>query len=257
MRLSRTERLKTELRARITSGELEPGDKLPTVRELEATYGINSRSAVTSVIGDLVSEGLLTRVHGSGVFVRKRHLVHRDLVAGLRIEHQRAMSGDLAGGLFEKLTGTNDLTVTPDYRTVSASARVAEILGVEPGTDVLERTFRYVISGTPHQMFRSYMRVDTAQRAGLTGPSCEVPGTSTMAQLHSGGIDVDQVSLNLETRMPTAIETDELAILEGTPVYEHWRIMRSNGEAVEVSNAVVPGDRVAYTLDVDLTGGAK
>jgi GntR family transcriptional regulator len=78
-----------------------------------------------------------------------------------------------------------------------------------------------------------------------------------MAQLHSGGIDVDRVSLTLETRMPTENETDELAIPPGTPVYEHWRVMHSNGEPVEVSTAVVPGDRVAYTLDVPLTGGAR
>lgn len=257
MRTTKASRLKREIRERISSSQLKPGDKLPTVRELMATYEISSTAAVDKALRELVSEGLLTRVHGTGVFVRKRHLVHRDLVAGLRIEHERAMSGDLAGGLFEKLTGTDDLTVTPTYSTISAPKPIAEKLGIEPGADVLERTFRYVISGTPHQMFRSYMRVDTAHQASLTGPSCEVPGTSTMAQLHSGGIDVDRVSLTLETRMPTANETDELAIPPGTPVYEHWRVMHSNGGPVEVSTAVVPGDRVAYTLDVDLTGGAR
>jgi GntR family transcriptional regulator len=155
------------------------------------------------------------------------------------------------------MTGTqaDDLSVTTDYQETGAPESVARLLGVEPGTVVLVRTFRYAIAGTPHQVARSYLPATTAHRAGLTAPESERPGIGTIAQLLMAGIAVGRINITLETRMPSADETAALAIPPGTPIYEHWRVMYRQGEPttpVEVSTAIVPGDRVAYVLDFDL-----
>jgi GntR family transcriptional regulator len=224
-----------------------------------ATYGIRSKSVLDRALRDLESEGLLTLRQGSGIYVRKRRVVTRDLVAGLRLEHQRAMTGTIAGGLFEAMTGTeaDDLSVTTEYARIGAPDRVARALGVAPGTPVLERTFWYVIGGEPHQVARSYLPVETADRAGLISPASERPGVGTMAQLHQAGITVGLVKSVIETRMPSTEEASRLAIHPGTPVYEHWRVMyRQDAPAVpvEVSTAIVPGDRIAYVVEVNLGG---
>ena len=163
----------------------------------------------------------------------------------------------MGSGLFEAMTGTetDDLSVTTEYERSGAPGRVAAMLGVEPGTDLLIRTFRYAIASMPHQVARSYLPADIASKAGLTSPESERPGVGTIAQLYRAGIAVGHVHISLETRMPSANESAELAIPPGTPVYEHWRIMHRQDQPttpVEVSTAVVPGDRVAYVLDVDL-----
>jgi GntR family transcriptional regulator len=221
------------------------------------TYDVRSRSALDRAIRELEAEGLVTVVHGSGIYVRRRHVVRRDLVAGIKLEYQRAKAGIVAGGMFEAMTGTpaEDLTIDIEYERTGAPERVAGMLGVDAGAPVLVRTFRYRIDGTPHQVARSYLPVETADRAGLTSPESERPGVGTIAQLLAAGIAVGRVHITLETRMPSAQETAELDVAPGTPVYEHWRVMHQQGKdgvPAEVSTTVVPGDRIAYVLDIDL-----
>jgi GntR family transcriptional regulator len=173
------------------------------------------------------------------------------------MEHQRALAGVVAGGMFEAMTGTQteDLTVTTEYEREGAPDKVAGLLGIVPGDPVLVRTFRYKIADSPHQIARSYLPIETADRAGLSSSERERPGVGTIAQLRGAGIAVGRVHITLETRMPSAQETTDLAIPPGTPVYELWRIMYREGEPsvpVEASSAIVPGDRIAYVLDIDL-----
>ncbi len=49
------------------SGSLEPGDKLPTVRELEKSLQV-SRTTIFSALSGLAAEGIIKAVHGSGYF---------------------------------------------------------------------------------------------------------------------------------------------------------------------------------------------
>jgi DNA-binding GntR family transcriptional regulator len=58
------------LRAQIQSGELTPGQKLPTARELQQIFGIAS-ATTQNALRVLKDEGLIYSVHGRGVFVRK------------------------------------------------------------------------------------------------------------------------------------------------------------------------------------------
>lgn len=257
MKPGRGAEARDDLRQRITTGHYRPGDQLPRLVDLMDTYNIRSRAVMDRILRDLVAEGLLTVIQGSGIYVRRRQHVRRDLVAGIRLEHQRALAGDADGGLFEAMTGTDNLNVQPSYARIGAPDRVADLLGIPAGAPVLERTFKYYIDGTPHQIARSYLPTDLAEQAGLTGPHVEQPGASTMTQLHTAGITIGKVHIDIETRMPTADETAALAVPPGTPVYEHWRCMYRPGETtpVEVSTSIVPGDRIAYVLDIDLTGG--
>src|SRR5580704_7131781 len=63
-------RIAHHLRRSIQSGELAPGDQLPSERQLAATYGI-ARNTARGAIRLLVDVGLVTAEHGRGVFVRR------------------------------------------------------------------------------------------------------------------------------------------------------------------------------------------
>jgi GntR family transcriptional regulator len=56
------------IRAQIASGELAPGDKLPSTRELCAQHGV-SAIVVRQAIDRLRAEGYVEGVPGLGVFV--------------------------------------------------------------------------------------------------------------------------------------------------------------------------------------------
>jgi GntR family transcriptional regulator len=59
------------LRARMADGELEPGARLPSVRELAAATGVNANT-VRAVYARLEAEGLLATQHGRGTYVTDR-----------------------------------------------------------------------------------------------------------------------------------------------------------------------------------------
>ncbi len=61
--------LAAKLRARITSGELGPRDRLPSIKTLTQETGL-AVGTVRRAIGVLVDEGLAYTVSGRGTFVR-------------------------------------------------------------------------------------------------------------------------------------------------------------------------------------------
>jgi DNA-binding GntR family transcriptional regulator len=61
----------TALRAMIESGELGPGDVVPSESALAQQYGV-SRGTARHALAELEGTGLVESVHGKGRFVRDR-----------------------------------------------------------------------------------------------------------------------------------------------------------------------------------------
>jgi len=66
-----SDRLAADLRQRVDSGALQPGERLPTELALAAQYSV-SRTVVREAVSRLRSMGLLVARQGSGVFVAPR-----------------------------------------------------------------------------------------------------------------------------------------------------------------------------------------
>lgn len=67
-RLSLTEQVGRDLLARIEGGTLQPGDRLPTERELMAQYGV-SRTVIREAMSSLRAAGRLETQQGRGAFI--------------------------------------------------------------------------------------------------------------------------------------------------------------------------------------------
>jgi DNA-binding GntR family transcriptional regulator len=61
-------RIASDLKDRITNGELAPGDALPSEAALVREYGV-SRGTARQALSDLEGTGLVVAVHGKGRFV--------------------------------------------------------------------------------------------------------------------------------------------------------------------------------------------
>jgi len=59
------------IRSSILKGELKPGDKLPSERELSSILNV-SRASVREAIRMLAAEGLVKVKHGQGIFINKQ-----------------------------------------------------------------------------------------------------------------------------------------------------------------------------------------
>jgi len=66
---SQSQRVYEALRDRIRTGELVPGTRLPSHREMATTFGV-APMTIRQVLARLEQEGVISREHGRGTFVR-------------------------------------------------------------------------------------------------------------------------------------------------------------------------------------------
>ena len=115
--------LADELRGLIRSGELAPGDKLPSEPELAHDRAV-SRSSMRAAITMLEEEGFVRRRHGSGTYVTYRPALANDLSRNFGVSSLIASTG-VAPGTAEE---TSELVAAPAF--------VADALGVPAETAV-------------------------------------------------------------------------------------------------------------------------
>ena len=63
-----TRQIADQIRAQCAAGNLRPGDRLPSVRELARELAVN-QNTILRVYERLTAEGLLERRHGAGTYV--------------------------------------------------------------------------------------------------------------------------------------------------------------------------------------------
>lgn len=110
-----SDRLAARLSAQIESGELKPGDRLPTELQLALMHGV-SRTVVREAVHQLKSRALVLSRQGSGVFVAARP-IHKPLEFDPRVlnsvqavvhvvEVRRVLEGEIAALAAERATKT-------------------------------------------------------------------------------------------------------------------------------------------------------
>lgn len=84
-----TEKVIGEIKAKISSGELKAGDKLPTEPKMIQEYGV-SRTVIREAIASLKADGLAEPKHGVGVFIREPEKTQNAF--GLLLQHSDKIS---------------------------------------------------------------------------------------------------------------------------------------------------------------------
>jgi DNA-binding GntR family transcriptional regulator len=60
-----------DLRAKIESGRWQPGDRLPTLADLQVEYGV-AKGTIQNAIAQLRADGMVTSRRGGGIYVAAR-----------------------------------------------------------------------------------------------------------------------------------------------------------------------------------------
>ncbi|MFE5790803.1 GntR family transcriptional regulator [Rhodococcus erythropolis] len=124
-----------QFRTRILSGEWQIGEKIPTIKTLQAEYGIRSLNTVRQAQQVLVTEGLLETRHGLGAFVVSLDPVSDPVTELTSIrDHMNAVLSALSAGWTHTLVIDNNDPDIPFAITVIQEA-LQRYLGIEDEGD--------------------------------------------------------------------------------------------------------------------------
>jgi len=143
-----------DLRLRIASGELGPGDQLPTELELREQYQA-SRNTVRDAVKSLINRRLVTTRPGQGTFVV-------DKIVPAAITMSSDPETGLGGGegvayMSEVRALRREPAATPPRVEIQpASAMVARELQLEPDAQVVSRHQQLRIDGKPWSLQTSF-----------------------------------------------------------------------------------------------------
>jgi len=122
------DQLGTQLTLGIISGDLKPGEKLPSVRELARRYKIHSNT-VSAAYRDVETRGWLEARKGSGVYVRDQY----------RASENSSLHGLIENFLAEtRARGFSSAEVRESLARVLGTAPVRRIVVIEPEPELAE-----------------------------------------------------------------------------------------------------------------------
>ena len=134
--------LMEELETSIRNGVYKPGDKIMTEAEMAKEYGV-SLITVRKAVGSLMEKGLVVRKQGKGTFVTKP-------------KYSRNMKKLQSFTEMCEQMGVKPGAQVLENRLIMADKKVADRLGIEPGSNVVYISRPRLADGEPVQVEKSY-----------------------------------------------------------------------------------------------------
>lgn len=134
--------LMEELETSIRNGVYKPGDKIMTEAEMAKEYGV-SLITVRKAVCSLMEKGLVVRKQGKGTFVTKP-------------KYSRNMKKLQSFTEMCEQMGVKPGAQVLENRLIMADKKVADRLGIEPGSNVVYISRLRLADGEPVQVEKSY-----------------------------------------------------------------------------------------------------
>lgn len=226
--------LEQGIKEMIEKGQLQPGEMIPSERELAETYDI-SRMTVRQAINNLVNDGYLVRKRGKGTFV-----------AATKIE--QPLKGLTSFSEDMRARGMVPGAEVLDFLIVPASTALSQLLDVREGADVYEIRRIRLADGLPMALETSYIPcsiVPNLTREIVSGSVYEFIEKNA-------GLSIRSAVQVLEASVARKMEAELLQIKEGAPVLLlQRRSYLDDGRPLEVVKSVYRGDRYKFTIEME------
>ena len=192
-----------ELRRRIDSGELAPGDQVPTEDVLMEEHHA-SRNTVRGAIGQLAVSGLVITLHGKGTFVAEPV---NPIVTTLTTDPETGSGGgeglvytaEVAASGREATTGGLKVEVQ------EADPTVADSLRIPAGSEVVSRHEQRFVDGHPWSLQTSFYPQSLTDRAPRLQKAASID-EGTVAYLRECGVEQVGYRDAVEVRSPNQEE---------------------------------------------------
>lgn len=232
------QRIAATYRDRIMSGELGPGDQLPTEADIAERFNV-VRQTVRNGLGVLITDGLIVARRPHGYFVRDReHMVYRPQQKSRPRPVTPAMDRFSEQIVAEGRTPSYVIEVS----LIRTGPDLAQRLRLDEGDTVVARRRIRLINGEPTNINDSHFPIDLVKDSEIMSPAYLPRGTDqVLAELgHRQDHAIDEIFV----RMPTPEEIHRLRLGPGTPVAVHYDTgYTADGRPVQCAVNVLPGDR--------------
>jgi GntR family histidine utilization transcriptional repressor len=220
----RYQQLKDFIIEQISSGELQPSDRVPSENELVETKSV-SRMTANRALRELNDEGYVRRVAGSGTFVsdfRSRS----DLLKVQNIADEIASRGH-----------THSSRVLHQILQ-SARGEIAKALHIQPGSEVFHLMLVHFENNSPIQVEDRYVLASFA-------PEClSQDFTAVTPSAYLTGISpLQEAEHSVQASMPNAVIRQHLQMAADEPCLIVIRRTWSNGLPVTYARLHHPGSR--------------
>jgi GntR family transcriptional regulator len=245
-------RIAEDLRAEISDGRRNPGERLPSEHELADRY-VTSRPTVRRAIALLKAEGLIVTEQGKGAFVRPKPRV-RLLISGSDYRrHQAAGVPGFNAQVIEQ--GQVPEQRLREVATIEAPEEIAQRLDLDTNDAVVVRRRLFIADGTPVAICDSYYPADLAEGTAIAENRKVKGGVYRIIEDPCGPIR-RQIARSLEdlvSRMPTHGEAELLVMPQGVPVVRVLRTVYDSEDCpVEVQDSIVAADRHEFRYEVQM-----
>ncbi|OQP05985.1 phosphonate metabolism transcriptional regulator PhnF [Geobacillus sp. 46C-IIa] len=226
--------LEQYMKEKIEKGEWQPGEMIPSERELAETYHI-SRMTVRQAVNNLVNDGYLIRRRGKGTFVAAKKI--EQPLKGLT-----SFSEDM------RSRGMEPDTIVLGFETVPASGKLAEWLAVKEGDALYEIRRLRLADGSPMALETLYI-----PRALAPHLTREIVNGSVYEFMEKEvGFAIGTAVQVLEASVARKLEAEHLQVKEGAPVLLlERRTYLDDGRPLEVVKSVYRGDRYKFIVEME------
>ena len=218
----------------IESGELKPGDKLPSENELVQKYDI-SRNTAQKAIRALVNWGLAQRIQGKGTFVCNKSVT-------LSITASLSLTSEIVG--LNKVPHSHILQA----KIIEDSYDIAQKLNVPKDTKIYIIQRIRSVDDQPLMIQTSYIPITFLPN--LLEKNLEDKSLFSMI-MEEYGVKVDKASEIMRAVSVTKFEGEMLGIPEDSPAFLLQRITYLKDSSVfEYAKTVVRGDKSKFSVDL-------
>lgn len=235
-------RVVEDLRARIHSGLLAPGARVPSRNAIITNYGVGE-TAAKHALQVLIAEGLIEARPGSGCYVRRPP-------AAVYLEHDRPQFPGSPFGVDEVITAgqqngaSRKLTWEHQTEQVPASPALAARLGLPPAAGVVQTRYLMRADGEPVQLAISSEPAALTAGTPVTLPEQgPLAGRGVVERMLSIGVEIDEITEEVSVRPALLAEATVLAVPAGADLLAVERVHFCATQAVAVAEVLVPAGR--------------
>ena len=220
-------KVKAFIKKRISAGTWKPGDPVPSESVLMVQFGV-SRMTVNRALRELMGEGMVTRIQGSGTFVAELHRISSTLT--IRDIHEEVAERG-------HVHTVKVLLAEPE----KASADLACSLGLADGAQVFHSILIHLENGVPIQYEDRYVN-PAAAPAYLETDFTQTTPTHHLLEV----APLTEASYSIEACLPNSVEARHLEIKPGEACLAMMRRTVSGSNTTSVARLVYPGSRYSF-----------